>query len=203
MIDYIKKELKHLPFTIIVFIMLYGITVFANSYALSSTDVSFDNDGTSITATNMQNAISELYDRAIDYSSIDTRVSDLESLAGSDTLTTTAQTLTGAINELDGNISSINENDKFIYRTCSVTKNFVSGQTTGIHQTETDLSLPKGYKVIYVLPRQESQGNMYYQLDIVNIWTGWNGGMGFYIVLKSNYTWSNLKVYFDVIAAKE
>ena len=107
MIDYIKKELKHLPFTIIVFIMLYVITVFANSYALSSTDVSFDNDGTSITATNMQNAISELYDRAIDYSSIDTRVSDLESAVGNSTLTTTASTITGAINELEGKVTVI------------------------------------------------------------------------------------------------
>ena len=84
MINYIKSQLKNLPFTIIVFVLLYGITTLATSYAIESTSVSFDNDGTEIESENAQDAITEVFRHATDYNNMDTRVTKLEDLVVED-----------------------------------------------------------------------------------------------------------------------
>ena len=84
MINYIRSQLKNLPFTIIVFILLYGITTLATSYAIESTSVSFDNDGTEIESENAQDAITEVFRHATDYNNMDTRVTKLEDLVVED-----------------------------------------------------------------------------------------------------------------------
>ena len=85
-----------------------------NTSLFNSRDVNYNNSN-GIRATNVQSAIDEVYEHVIDYNSIDDRVSDLEGLVGSDTLTTTAQTLTGAINELDSDVSALNGKIPQIY----------------------------------------------------------------------------------------
>ena len=61
MIKYIKEEMKHLPFVIVVFVLLYGLNALADSYAINSTSVGFNNSGTGITSNNVQSAVMKYF----------------------------------------------------------------------------------------------------------------------------------------------
>ena len=104
MIEYFKKELKLLPITIIVFILIYGIVTFADSYIVNSSEVTFNNTGTSITSTDVQNAINEEYSYATNYTSMGSEVDGIDTTIGTATLATTAQSLKEALNEIRLNI---------------------------------------------------------------------------------------------------
>ena len=100
--NYLKNELKHLPFTILVFIFLYGIIVLADSYALRSLDITFDNTNTNLESINVQDAIDEVYNHATDYN-------EIKNTIGTGSLTTTSQTLIGGINEVKGLIPTVED----------------------------------------------------------------------------------------------
>ena len=65
--------------SLIMMIISSSISVYAANYLYSSSEVSFDNSSSGISSDNVQGAIDELYQDANDYSSINTRVTDLES----------------------------------------------------------------------------------------------------------------------------
>ena len=105
MIKYIKNELKHLPMTILICIVFYGIVTIATSN-INSNDIIFDNTNSNLNAGDMQEAIDEVFQHATDYNEIKTTIGD-------STLTTTNQTLTGAVNEVNDKITTVN--GKLIY----------------------------------------------------------------------------------------
>ena len=80
MINYLKNQLKNLPMMILICITFYGIVALADSYAIDSNQVGFNNTGTGIQSTNAQAAINEVFLHATDYNSMDTRVTALEGL---------------------------------------------------------------------------------------------------------------------------
>ena len=82
--------------------MFYGITTLATNYLFNSNEVSYDNTETGLHADEVQGAIDEVFQHATDYS-------ELKNKIGTNALTTTAQTLTGGINELKTNVTSLNE----------------------------------------------------------------------------------------------
>ena len=81
-------------------IMSLGTSYASNNYLYNSSDVSYDNTVSGITATDVQGAVDELYFHAVDYSEIKNKI-------GNNELTTTSDTLTGAINELDDLIGNV------------------------------------------------------------------------------------------------
>ena len=84
-------------------IMSLGTSYASNNYLYNSSDVSYDNTASGIVATDVQGAVDELYFHAMDYIEIKNKI-------GNNTLTTTAETLTGGINEL---------NDQFVPQSVS------------------------------------------------------------------------------------
>ena len=74
-----KKEKIVFVMALITIIISSIISVYAANYLYNSTEVEYDNQGKNITSTNVQGAIDELYTDANNYSSINTRVTNLES----------------------------------------------------------------------------------------------------------------------------
>ena len=74
-----KKEKIVFVMALITIIISSIISVYAANYIYNSQDVEYDNTGKNITSTNVQGAIDELYTDANNYSSINTRVTNLES----------------------------------------------------------------------------------------------------------------------------
>ena len=70
-----------------------------NGYLFDSKDVNFDNTDSGLLSTNVGDAIDELYQHATDYSEIKNQI-------GNSSLSTTSQTITGAINEIKSNLTS-------------------------------------------------------------------------------------------------
>ena len=93
--SFIKNNIK---FIIVIIICLVGssITTLATNYLFNSNEVSYDNTNSGLHADYVQGAIDEVFQHATDYSEIKTKI-------GSDTLTTTSNTLIGSINELNSN----------------------------------------------------------------------------------------------------
>ena len=95
----IKKIIsKPIIIIIIVVIIISGIGI---SYALpllNSSDVGYDNTESELQSTDVQGAIDELYQHATDYT-------EIKGIVGNDTLTTTDQTLTGGINEINSKLN--------------------------------------------------------------------------------------------------
>ena len=91
----IKDNIK---FVIVIIICLIGssITTLATNYLFNSNEVSYDNTNSGLHADYVQGAIDEVFQHATDYSEIKSKI-------GSSTLTTTSNTLIGAINELNSN----------------------------------------------------------------------------------------------------
>ena len=96
--SFIKNNIK---FIIVIIICLVGssITTLATNYLFNSNEVSYDNTNSGLHADYVQGAIDEVFQHATDYSEIKTKI-------GSDTLTTTSNTLIGSINELNDLITS-------------------------------------------------------------------------------------------------
>jgi len=89
------------------------------SIKFNSSEVSYDNTASGITATNVETAINELT------TSLDSGVSTLSSKVGSATLNTTASNLSDAINEINSN--------KILYSSTGMYMQ--SGQTATLSQT--------------------------------------------------------------------
>ena len=88
-----KKEKVVFVMALITIIISSIISVYAANYLYNSNEVEYDNTNKNISSTNVQGAIDELYTQANDYT-------ELKNKIGTESLTTTSQTLTGAINEL-------------------------------------------------------------------------------------------------------
>ena len=73
-----KDKLINLIAVITVSLITSGITVYASNYLFASNIVSYDNTTSGIRSGNVQGAIDELYACASDYSSINTRVTNIE-----------------------------------------------------------------------------------------------------------------------------
>ncbi len=104
MIETIKIELKHIPFIIVVTILLYSLNVFATIF-FQAIDVDYDNTNSGIVADQVQGAVDELYQCSVNYKDFSTSISTPEGkITG--TLNTTAQTIIGAINEINGKFTN-------------------------------------------------------------------------------------------------
>jgi len=78
-----KKEILTYIFVGIISSLLTGsVTAYATSYLYNSDDVSYDNTTSGISATNVQDAIDQLYTSSNNYSSINTRVTEIETRLG-------------------------------------------------------------------------------------------------------------------------
>ena len=75
-----KKERVVLVIGIITILISSIISVYAANYIYNSNEVEYDNTNKNITSTNVQGAIDELYVDANNYSSINTRVTNLETI---------------------------------------------------------------------------------------------------------------------------
>ena len=96
--EFIKKNIKMIVIVIGI-LSLTGIVAYATgTYVFESTDVRFDNTNTEITAGDVQGALEEVYHHVTDYN-------DIKDQIGNSTLTTTNQTLTGGINEVNSKIA--------------------------------------------------------------------------------------------------
>ena len=87
--DYINTFIKRQRIISIICIsfVLLSSTISAmavSAYLYNSNEVSYNNNASGITSTNVQGAIDELYEHATDYTSMNTRVSSLESKWSSD-----------------------------------------------------------------------------------------------------------------------
>ena len=79
-----------------------------DSVALFSSDnVGYDNSTSGIQSNNVRGAIDELYACASDFTTYDTRLQGVETKVGSDTLNTTSQNISGAVNELKSGLGGI------------------------------------------------------------------------------------------------
>ena len=104
MVDILKNEAKHIPFIVVVTILLYSITVFATTI-FQAVDVDYDNTNSGIVADQVQGAVDELYQCSVNYKDFSTSISTPEGkITG--TLATVAQTIIGAINEINGNFTN-------------------------------------------------------------------------------------------------
>ena len=79
---------------LLLIVLFYSITTFSASSPLTAGEVTFDNNNTPLLADNVQGAVNEIFQHATDYNEIKTTI-------GTSTLTTTDQTLKGAINEIN------------------------------------------------------------------------------------------------------
>ena len=107
--DFFKNNIK-LVLVLIVGLSLGATAVYGADKIFDSDQVGFDNTNLNLTidgeeVDNVQDAIDALYSKATDYSDILTRLTATEATIGNSTLTTTAQTLTGAVNELNSKMT--------------------------------------------------------------------------------------------------
>ena len=93
---FIKKNIKYIGIVMICIFCSY-LTTIATNYIFDSSDVRFDNTGTSLESVNVQDAIDETFHHVTDYNEIKTTI-------GNSTLTTTNKTLIGGINEVNSNL---------------------------------------------------------------------------------------------------
>ncbi len=106
MVKYLKDTIKHIPIIIVIFILFYVITTYASGGLFSAIYVRYDNTSSGLTSTNVGDAIDELYGVSSDYSVYNSRLTNAENKIGTATLTTTNQTIIGAINEIDARFDS-------------------------------------------------------------------------------------------------
>ena len=99
--EFIKRNSKYI---VIVMICVFGsyLTTLATNYAFESTDVRFDNSNTEITAGDVQGALEQTFQHVTD-------CNEIKDTIGSGSLTTTSQTLIGAINGLNDQMVKLYE----------------------------------------------------------------------------------------------
>ena len=102
-----KNGIKYIKIIVICVFCSY-ITTLATNYAFDSGEVSFNNTGTSISSTNVQDALGDTFDYVTNYGSI-------SSLIGNGSLDTIAENLIDAVNEekesLDNHFGSFGTSD--------------------------------------------------------------------------------------------
>ena len=106
MIKYLRDTARHIPTIIVIFILFYVITTYATGGLFHADYVRYDNTSSGLTSTNVGDAIDELYGVSSDYSVYNSRLTAAENKIGTATLSTTSQTLIGAINEIDARFDS-------------------------------------------------------------------------------------------------
>ena len=90
-----KEKMATVLVCMIASILAGSISAYAAaSYLYNADEVSYDKTSSELTSTDVQGAIDELYNRATDYTNLQNKV-------GTATLTTTAQNLSEAVNELN------------------------------------------------------------------------------------------------------
>ena len=95
---YIKNSIKYIVIVLICVFCSYYITR-ATTYDYNATDVRFDNTGTDLESTGLQDALDEVFYHVSDYNEIKTTI-------GSGSLNTSSQNIIGAINEIKSGIDS-------------------------------------------------------------------------------------------------
>ena len=133
MIKYIKNQLKNIPMMILICILFYGIVTIATS-SINSNDITFDNTNSNLNAGDMQEAIDEVFQHATDYNEIKTTIGD-------STLTTTNKTLSGGINEINGNMQDL-----------IIAKSFGKSGNSGSGNKTFTVTIPEGYNILSRYP---------------------------------------------------
>ena len=93
-----KSNTEYIIIFVICIVCSYFSTI-AIDYAFQASDVRFNNTSTGLESANLQDALDEVYYHVSDYNEIKTAI-------GSTALTTTAQTIKAAINEVKNDINS-------------------------------------------------------------------------------------------------
>ena len=96
--EFIKRNIKFIILVIVCMIGSFISSAFATNGLFDSKQVDYDNSNSHITSTNVGDAIDEVFQHATDYNEIKT-------IIGDSTLTTTNQTITGAVNEVNDKIT--------------------------------------------------------------------------------------------------
>lgn len=96
---FIKKNAKYIGIVMLC-VFCSSLTAIATSYIFEASDVRFDNTGTDLESVNVQDALDETFHHVTDYNEIKTTI-------GNSSLTTTSQNITGAINELNSEVATI------------------------------------------------------------------------------------------------
>ena len=143
-----KKEKIVFVIALITILISSIISVYAANYLYNSQEVEYDNTGKNIASTNVQGAIDELYIDANNYSSINTRVTNLESYFSNNTGTLN---ITGNPVKING--TSIGDyytiTTYTFYTTLKVGLNAHSGNTVDNLLTEKpSVSVPNGYTLV-------------------------------------------------------
>ncbi len=100
-----KDNAKLILIVFITVVIASGAT-YAATTMYDSNIVGYDNTTSGLRSTNVQSALDEVYSAATDYTSVNTRLTDVENTIGSGSLTTTSQNLIGAVNGLNNQITA-------------------------------------------------------------------------------------------------
>ena len=138
----IWKENAKLILAIFVTVVIASGATYAATTMYDSNTIGYDNTTSGLRSTNVQSALDELYGNVAEV------ILNIKSIIGNSTLTTTDQTLTGAVNELDSQITN--------YVT---TVNVDMGNTGSVAAWSDKVMtkplsdiLPSGYRVLLVSP---------------------------------------------------
>ena len=129
-----KKERIVLIISLVIMSLSSIVSAMAvSAYLYNSNEVSYNNNASGITSTNVQGAIDELYEHATDYTSMNTRVSSLENRWESGSNTNLFIKNTGSGNRGVQLFDSSNTRRLFMYFDPSSNKsNLVSYNTSGV-----------------------------------------------------------------------
>ena len=105
MVKYLKSQISHIPFVLIVFIFYYAIATFAAG-EFNSIDIRYDNMDRTIQSSTVGNAIDELYTKSSNYALYNERLTSVEGIVGNNSFTTTSKTLIVAINDINGRFNN-------------------------------------------------------------------------------------------------
>ena len=75
--NYLKEELRHLPFFLALIVVFYAVSVVATEYLFSSSEVNYDNTRSNMAANNVQDAVDELYSCATNFVAIQNQIDAL------------------------------------------------------------------------------------------------------------------------------
>ncbi len=159
--EYLKSQIKNLPTTIILFIMLYSLTTFATNYLFNANEVQYDNGLTGMNASDVNSAIDILYAAANTFTTYNTRLKSIENKVGNDVLVTTAQNVTAGINEIKTSIGQIGT---IVEGTVATTLTCANSTSTTI----ASMTLTKGTWIIFGNHEFSESFDYYYQDRLYN-----------------------------------
>ena len=166
----------------------------ANNNLFNSIDTKYDNSNSGLSSTNVQNAIDELYGVATNYSVYDTRLQGAEDKTGSTSLNTTAQNISGAVNETKNKLALVTTDITSNCTTTSGTLNSVVERKYG-KLTVLLISLSNATKTRFTVTCPNNYGTMLLYSTRGNQVS--NDISGFTTALSIGAFYSNKAVYFD------